>query len=76
MGVFVRVAETRDSWTHYAEVLVAPTDKGFVATAGTRYQAGELGIEGGVRWYGGPSSSLFAQLPNERAGFLALSTSF
>lgn len=75
-NLFARLSWTKDEWQPTLDVLYTPTDRGRVVTAGVTWQSGSLRVDGGVRWYGGPSSALYGSLPIRTVGYAGLTVAF
>lgn len=72
-NLFVRVAWQPERWLLWSDLLFMPADAGRVATAGVQWQGEQLRLTATLRSFGGPGGALAAQLPQRRAGILAVS---
>jgi hypothetical protein len=70
-NLFVRASWQHDKWQPAIDLLVTPADRGHAITGSVGWQGDRLRIDGGIRFYGGPSAAVLAQLPTRRIGFLA-----
>jgi hypothetical protein len=75
-SVFLRVSWQHEGWTPALDLLCTPQDAGHTATASLAWQGDRLKLEGGARFYGGPSTSLIARAPQRRTAYLLASYAF
>lgn len=75
-NVFVRLAWNHEAWQPALDLLYAPEDGGRIVTASLAWTGNRWRIAAGLRSWGGPAASVFAQLPQRRLAYLASSWSF
>jgi hypothetical protein len=69
-NVLLRASWTHEAWQPAVDLLWNPADAGRAVTASLAWQGDRWRFEGGVRRYGGPDTSLAAQLPLRGNGYL------
>jgi len=75
-NLFVRLAWQPEHWQLSLDALLTPQDRGRILTAAVQWQGDRLRLNAAWRVYGGAADSLFAQLPQRRAGVLSASWAF
>ncbi len=75
-NMFVRTSWRVAAWEPGVDVLYTPVDGGLVATAKVTWQGSGLRVDAGARFFGGRSSSLYAQLPSERVLYVGAQVRF
>lgn len=75
-NLFARLSWTKAEWQPTLDVLYTPKDRGRVITAAIAWQSGAVRVDGGARWYGGPSSALYGRLPIRSVGYAGLTVTF
>lgn len=75
-NLFLRLSWDHEGWTPALDCLYHPADGGQVWTASLGWQGDRLRIDAGLRHYGGPSSSVLAQLPMRGQAYVAAGWSF
>lgn len=75
-NVFVRWSWQENGWQPSLDMQWTPEDKGRVMTAALSWQGNRINISGGLRFYGGPSQSIFAQLPDSRVTYVSATWAF
>ena len=73
---YARLSWQYDKWQPAIDLLLTPADRGRVVTASLGWQGDRLRIDAGLRFYGGPSDAVLAQLPTRRIAFVAGTWSF
>ena len=63
-------------WTTAIDTLYTPEDKGRATSASLEWQGDRWHLEAGVRIYGGPANTIFAQLPQNRIVYSAATWAF
>jgi len=75
-NLFVRLAWQPEHWQLSLDALLTPQDRGRILTAAVQWQGDRLRLNAAWRVYGGAADSLFARLPQRRAGVLSASWAF
>jgi len=75
-NLFMRVSWTLEKWQPAFDLLYTPADAGRTVTASLGWQGDRVRVDAGLRLYGGPSDSVFAQLPTRRIAYIAGTWSF
>ena len=75
-NVFMQASWTLDKWQPTLDVLYTPGDSGRIVTASLFWQGDTVRLAAGLRFYGGPSDSVIAQLPTRRIGYLSATWAF
>jgi hypothetical protein len=75
-NLFVRGSWQPGPWLFTLDLLLTPADGGRIATAGLQWQGDRLRLNASWRGYGGPATSVVAQLPQRASGLLAATWSF
>jgi len=75
-NVFARWSWQENGWQPSLDVLWTPEDNGRIVTAALGWQGDRISINGGVRFYGGPSKAILAQLPDSRTAYISATWAF
>ena len=70
-NLFARLSWQYEKWQPALDMLYTPADTGRVVTASLGWQGDRVRVDAGARFYGGPASALFAQLPARRIAYVA-----
>ena len=75
-NVFARWSWQENGWQPSLDVLWTPEDNGRIVTAALGWQGDRISINGGLRFYGGPSKAILAQLPDSRTAYISATWAF
>jgi hypothetical protein len=75
-NLFARWSWQSAAWQPALDVLWTPADHGHVLTASLGWQGDRLRLDGGIRHYGGPADSAYAQLPSASVAYLSAAWAF
>ncbi|MBC3909248.1 hypothetical protein [Undibacterium umbellatum] len=75
-NVFARWSWQENGWQPSLDLLWTPEDNGRIVTAALGWQGDRISINGGVRFYGGPSKAILAQLPDSRTAYISATWAF
>jgi hypothetical protein len=75
-NLYARASWQDDKWQPAVDIVFTPADAGRIVTASVGWQGDRARFDGGVRFYGGPSTAVLAQLPTRRIAYVAGTWSF
>lgn len=75
-NVYARLAWDHEGWQPAIDTLWTPGDGGRISSATLGWAGNRWRVDAGLRYYGGSKSSVIAQLPTRRLGYLAATFSF
>jgi hypothetical protein len=70
-NLYLRLSWQATPWQVALDTLLTPADHGRIGSATLQWQGDRVRLDAGVRVYGGPPGSVFAQLPVRRVGLVA-----
>jgi hypothetical protein len=70
-NLFARLGWQYDKWQPAIDMLYTPADAGRIVTTSIGWQGDRVRIDAGARVYGGPASSVLAQVPTRRIVYVA-----
>ena len=75
-NLYLRLSWSPEHWQPAVDLLYQPADGGRVLTASLGWQGDRVRLDAVWRWYGGPSSSVLAQLPTRQIACVAATWTF
>ena len=75
-NLFARWSWQNAAWQPAIDILWTPADRGHVLTVSLGWQGDRLRLDGGIRHYGGPGDSVYAQLPAASVAYLSATWPF
>ncbi|MDE2428471.1 MAG: hypothetical protein KGM99_07060 [Burkholderiales bacterium] len=75
-NLFARWSWQTGPWETACDLLWTPEDRGHVATVAFAWQGDRTRIDSGIRFYGGPTSAVLAQLPDARTAYVSATWEF
>jgi len=75
-NLYLRWSQQAATWQPAIDLLWTPEDHGYVSTWSMGWQGDRWHIDAGLRFYGGPATAIYAQLPTRRTAYLMTTWSF
>jgi hypothetical protein len=75
-NLFARWSWQTSTWQPALDILWTPQDDGRVLTASLGWQGDRWHLVGGLRLYGGPNTSVLAQLPSSKTAYVSATWTF
>ena len=75
-NLFARWSWKTGAWETAIDALYTPVDKGRTTTASIAWQGDRWHVDAGIRIYGGPSSAVFAQIPQNKLFYTSATWAF
>ncbi len=75
-NIFLRASWQHEAWQPALDLLYLPVDQARVTTASLIWQGDRLQMQGGLRRYAGPASSMLLQTPLRSIAYVAASWTF
>jgi len=75
-NLFARWSWKTGGWETAIDTLYTPVDKGRATTLSIDWQGDRWHVDAGIRIYGGPSSAVFAQIPQNKLFYTSATWAF